>query len=57
MKTKGQLGAAQDSLALETKMLIRKSIFSGASHLWHDSMETEGERMLVLGAETPAESG
>lgn len=31
-KPKGQLGAAQDSLALETKTPTRKSSFSSASH-------------------------
>lgn len=31
-KPKGQLGAAQDSLALDTKTLTRKNSFSGASH-------------------------
>ena len=31
-KPKGQLGVAQDSLALETKTLTGKSSFSGASH-------------------------
>lgn len=43
MKAKGQLGAAQDSFTLETKMLARKNTFSAASHFWHDSPETEGE--------------
>lgn len=56
-KPKGQLGAAQDSLDLETKMLTRKKATLLVQATFGMTAWKLKERMLVLGAETPAQPG